>query len=124
MRTGKITKTEWFLLALTAVFLCALTGVYIRDMAAAETQQVQTELRVSQESFMPEWEPLDLNKAGVEELTRLPGIGEELAHRIVEYRTARGSFETVEEIMEIPGIGKGKFAEFQDQVTVGSEGTE
>ena len=56
--------------------------------------------------------------AAAEELTALPGIGEELARRIVEYREEHGPFETKEEIMQVSGIGEGKFADMKERITV------
>ena len=67
--------------------------------------------------------PLDLNAATAEELTALPGIGEELARRIVKYRTENGPFEKIEEIMEVSGIGEAKLAGLEGRVTVNEEGT-
>lgn len=51
-----------------------------------------------------ETRPLDLNKASVEELQRLPGIGPTLAQRIVAYRRQHGPFQHPNEITNIPGI--------------------
>lgn len=48
---------------------------------------------------------LDINRATIEELQHLPGIGEVLARRVVERRTAHGPFRTVEELREVKGIG-------------------
>ena len=67
---------------------------------------------------MPELAPLDLNAAPAEELAELPGIGPELARRIVAYRDEHGGFESVEEIMEVSGIGEGKFAALEGRITV------
>lgn len=124
MDTGKITKTEGLLLALTAVFLCALLVLFFRDRAELEATGVETAVEVPQEEIRPDLTPLDLNTAGAEELAELPGIGEELARRILEYREANGPFETAEELMEVSGIGEGKFAALADRITVNGESTE
>jgi competence protein ComEA len=124
MRDGKITKTEWILLVLTGVFLCVLLGLFFRDRARLEIAGIETEVEVSQEEILPDLSPLDLNRATNGELAQLPGIGEELARRIVEYREANGPFENVEELMEVSGIGEGKFAGLEGRITVNGEDAE
>ena len=124
MRDGKITKTEWILLALTGIFLCVLLVLFVRDRARMETVGIETEVEVPQEEILPDLSPLDLNAATDEELAQLPGIGEELARRIVEYREANGAFESVEELMEVSGIGEGKFAGLEGRITVNGEDAE
>ncbi len=48
---------------------------------------------------------VDINRAGVAELERLPGIGPVLARRIVEDRHLQGRFLQVEDLARVPGIG-------------------
>jgi competence protein ComEA len=124
MRDGKITKTEWILLALTGVFLCVLLILFFQDRTRMEEAGVETEIEVPQEEILPDLSPLDLNTATQEELAQLPGIGEELARRIVEHREANGPFETIEELMEVSGIGEGKFADLEGRITVNGEDAE
>ncbi len=62
---------------------------------------------------------ININTAGAEELESLPGIGEVLAQRIIAYREEYGPFASVEEILNVSGIGAGKFASIQDLITVG-----
>lgn len=122
MRTGRITKIEGLLLGLTGLFLCGLLTVYFQDRARPEA--VETAAQAPQETFMPDVSPLDLNTATAQELARLPGIGEALAARIIAYRAEAGPFERVEEIMEVSGIGEGKFAGLEGRITVEKEGVE
>ena len=122
MAAGKITKTEWVLLGLTAVFLCGLLALYAHDRAELAVSSVETDRAMPQEAFMPELAPLDLNAASEEELAELPGIGPELARRITAYREEHGPFETVEELMEVSGIGQGKLDGLEGRVTVENEG--
>ena len=61
---------------------------------------------------------VDVDTAPAAELETLPGIGESLARRIIAYREANGPFGSIEEIMEVSGIGEAKFAELEDRVTV------
>ena len=52
--------------------------------------------------------PVNVNRAGIEELINLPGIGPKLAKRIVEYRAKFGPFKKPEDLLEVKGIGPKK----------------
>lgn len=64
-------------------------------------------------------ERIDINTADAALLATLPGIGETLAERIVEYRTIVGPFTAVEELTEVEGIGEKKLEGFLDLVYAG-----
>lgn len=49
---------------------------------------------------------VDLNAADWPEFAQLPGLGETLARRIVDYRAVHGPFRSVEDLRNVPGIGK------------------
>jgi competence protein ComEA len=59
-----------------------------------------------------------LNTATPEQLEELPGVGEVLARRIVEYRDKNGGFRDVEQLREVSGIGDRKYAEMREKVRV------
>ena len=63
--------------------------------------------------------PINLNTATAAELEKLPGIGQKVAARIVEYRQKNGPFKKVEELMNVQGIGEKSFLQFRHQLTVG-----
>ena len=67
---------------------------------------------------------VELNTADLEELMTLPGIGEALARRILDYREEHGPFRSTEELMEVKGIGEGKYEALRDRVTAGGKGTQ
>lgn len=54
--------------------------------------------------------PLDINSASVEELVMVRGIGEITANKIVEYRGINGYFYSMDELLNVDGIGKKKLA--------------
>ena len=118
----KAVKTELILLGLAAVFLGALWGVSVRDRAMPEPVAVSTEKDLPPEEIQVVL--VDLNTAGVDELTTLPGIGESLAKRIVDYRTEHGPFTCVEELGNVSGIGEKKLEALLPEVTVGEGKTE
>ena len=61
---------------------------------------------------------LNLNRATVNELDGLPGVGPVLAKRIVEYRNTKGNFSSIDELQKVSGIGPAKYGELQNFVTV------
>ncbi len=63
-------------------------------------------------------EKIDLNTAGIDELEQLDGVGEKTARKIIAYREEHGGFRSIEELMQVPGIGPAKFAAIRDSVRV------
>ena len=61
---------------------------------------------------------VNINKATENELSTLPGIGNSLATRIVEYRKQNGNFKTIEDIKNVSGIGESKFANIKDFISI------
>jgi competence protein ComEA len=61
---------------------------------------------------------VDINTASAEQLDALPGVGPVLAQRIVDWRTAHGRFDSVDQLRDVDGIGAAKFAQLRDRVTV------
>lgn len=61
---------------------------------------------------------LSLNRATAQELEALPGVGPVLAERIVAHRERIGGFSTVEDLLDVSGIGERTLAEIRDRVTV------
>lgn len=67
---------------------------------------------------------ININTASLEELDSLPGIGPSKAQAIIDYREANGDFATIEDIMNVTGIGQGTFDNMKDFITVGEESEE
>ena len=61
---------------------------------------------------------IDINTADKQELMRIPGIGESKADRIIEYRQIHGRFGSIEELMNVSGIGSGMYEKMKDCITV------
>lgn len=61
---------------------------------------------------------VNINVAGAAELDALNGIGPVLAGRIIEYREANGSFQSLDELSEVSGIGTALLEQLRDQVTL------
>ena len=108
-------------IVIAALALCALAFFMLYYLGSAsrpqgvfeDAQTVQGGERSVQEKLdavlgMPSSEPqagkLDLNRASADELAALPGIGETLSSRIVQYRLYNGDFAAVEELEAVTGI--------------------
>ena len=61
---------------------------------------------------------VNINRATVAELTVLPGIGEKRAQAIVEYREENGLFESIDDLINVRGIGPKILADIADNITV------
>lgn len=61
---------------------------------------------------------ININIATIEELDTLPGVGEATANKIVNHRSEKGDFKSVEEIKNVNGIGDKKFEDMKDLICV------
>lgn len=61
---------------------------------------------------------ININTASLEELDSLPGIGPTTAQRIIDYRTENGPFTTIDQIMDVSGIGPATYDEIKNLITV------
>jgi competence protein ComEA len=62
--------------------------------------------------------PLDLNTATLEQLDALPGVGPTTAQAIIDERERRGGFRSVDDLLDVRGIGPAKLDAIRDLVTV------
>lgn len=99
------------------------TGAQIQVVTAETTTRpaLQTETPASSGAQAQERPagPVDLNTATQSDLETLPGIGPELASRIIAYRETIGAFVSKEQIMDVEGIGEKRFADMEQLITVG-----
>jgi competence protein ComEA len=132
---GLFTKDERavivFLAASLALGSLILVARRVEPSFAPELAPEPEVTAASAESVAPaEVWPIDVNRAGVEELTRLPRIGPARAKAIVEERERRGGFGSLDELLDVRGIGPATLEDIRPWATVGerrphagSEGT-
>ena len=127
-----ISRYEKSVLGLTAAFLLFAGGWFLAGQNRAEPYQVTT-LRSGEgaaasaepgEDQRPDslldGEVIDLNRADVYDLSRLPGIGEKRAQAIVADREKNGPFQSVADLDRVEGIGPGILAGLADYAAVDS----
>jgi len=61
---------------------------------------------------------INLNTATLDQLETLPGIGEVIGQRIIDYREQHGPFHSVDDLLNVSGIGPSHLADVKDLVTV------
>lgn len=124
-------KVSVLLAVVTALFVGFTLGLFVgRNTGSgtvtlavpAQMQTAPTAAATAAAETVPEETvsfPVNINTAGADTLTALPGIGQVLAERIVAYRRQNGPFRAIEEIMKVEGIGEKKAEAILDLITVG-----
>ncbi len=132
----KLTQVERISLAVTALALFAMAGFFLGVGGAGPAEPVTIqriaaepgETAESARSDTPSAQPpapseeitllVNINTATVQQLQALPGIGAVKAQAIVDYREEHGPFQSVEELLEVKGIGPATLEKFREDVTV------
>lgn len=114
---------KWILIGITAVFACVLLGVFIGRNTTHTyipvNNMTQSQTQVPSENTEDNTGKININTASIQQLTLLPGIGETIAQRIVEYRTEHNGFSNIDELMQVSGIGEKKFEQIKPYITAG-----
>ena len=116
---GFLSKTEYGLLLLAALFLICMVFLFARTETGGDTGTYTITTREAAEEVVPETAlPVNINTATAEELDVLPGIGPALAGRIIAYREEHGPFTAVEQLLEVSGIGEAVLDGLRDQIVL------
>lgn len=115
-------KAKWWLLGITGIFLCLLLGIFIGRNLTDSYIFLDQSPQVAYPTFNTEEQNdgrININTASLEQLQLLPGIGQTIARRIIEYREKHGRFSSITELLDVDGIGNVKYKELEPYVKVG-----
>ena len=112
MKKGRIV-----ILVLLALSVGLVTGVFIGRNTHRETVLLIENTNAYSE--LPEDDRLDINTASAWQLSNLPGIGDTLAKRIVDYRLQYGNYISTEDLIDVEGIGVKKYDQIKHLIKVG-----
>lgn len=108
-----MTKAEKIsaLLAAVLIIVCVFAALKpseqgIRTERSAKNSEIMTGGDEEASDELLPGDKLNVNTADLDELCLLPGIGETLGQRIIDYREANGEFAFLDELAEIDGIGE------------------
>ena len=105
-RAKMFSGAYFFMFLLTLAFLGSLAYLALRGEYITKTD----DYTVAVERSVP-----------AEELQQLMGIGPVLAQAIVDYRAEHGAFASIDELLEISGIGESKLDNIRSDITLGGE---
>lgn len=126
-------KPERLILAVVAALIVFTAGYFAGRATATpdgtaaiivEHQPVVEETTDTETADSPEQsdaaqEKVNVNTADLETLMTLPGIGETLAQRIIDYRETYGPFTAPEDLTEVSGIGEKRLDAIRDFISLG-----
>ena len=122
MEDAPLKKPLLFLLpAITVLFLAFLAGtLYGRNnigTIAGVTTEVKSNIETTEKTVING--KININTATADDLIYVPGIGEVMAQRIIDYRNTNGPFNSIDDIINVDGIGQKKLEQLSVYLTTG-----
>lgn len=103
---------------LMLTILCTLAMAVLISQGFTAEQDVGGQQADKADTAVEVVDKIDINQAGPAELTKLPGIGTSTAAKISAYRDANGPFKSVDELLNVKGIGPDKLEKIKPLVTL------
>ena len=89
-----------------------------KEQESSQKEREKVEKKAKSQKTKPEKKLININQAGVDDFSELPGIGKAYAQRIVDYRKENGEFKKKSDLTKVKGIGKKKYQQLAKLLTV------
>lgn len=117
---GEVYKPGMYELPRTAVVADAIQAAAglmpDADISNLNLQMAISNHDVIQIAAKQERSRISINTGSIDQLMQLSGVGRKTAEAIIAYRSQNGLFQTIEELMQVKGIGAKKFAKLKEQI--------
>lgn len=119
-------KASLIMIALTLVFAAFTAGFIlgrnaIRDRVSVSVANAPKETEATAATVSTGPVQINVNTATAQQLSTLPGIGDVLAQRIIDFRNANGPFESLADLTKVEGIGDKKLESILEYITLGGQ---
>jgi competence protein ComEA len=103
------------------LILIIVIFIFVSGSIFREKYYVNQKTNVETNSRKYDVQIININTAAYDEFLKLPGIGPTKAKAIIDYREKIGNFNSIEDIMNVSGIGESTFSKIKDRIKVDEE---
>ena len=107
------------LLLLCVISLALVLGMFVGKNLQSGYAMLPVNSADAADHFEAQDYRLDINSATKVQLMELPGIGEQIAERIIDYRMENGPYSATDDLLNVEGIGQKKLLEIEALIRVG-----
>lgn len=116
-------KASLIFIVIAFVFSIFMLGIFIGRISAPGSMAISVDKGTVPKDISaspsPQMNKININTADVDALCELPNIGPVTAQRILDYREENGPFISIDQIMDVKGIGQATFDTIEEMITVG-----
>lgn len=117
---------KYIFVLITAAFFCIMLGMFIGrnsssnyiKLASSNNMSAESSESIS-ETYSKEKGKVNINTADAAHLSLLPGVGEVIAQRIIDYRSEHGNYSSLEDLLFVEGIGEKKLQKILPYISLG-----
>ena len=117
---------KYIFVLITAAFFCIMLGMFIGRNSSSNYIKLASSNNMSAESsegisetYSREKGKVNINTADAAHLSLLPGVGEVIAQRIIDYRSEHGNYSSLEDLLFVEGIGEKKLQKILPYISLG-----